>query len=231
MANRTLSQRLANAALSIRGIHKLVSLALPKDRLFQIAYAAHAWGSSESGSGVGSELGATANIRAYLPELFRRYQVSRFLDAPCGDWNWMSQVDLRGIQYIGADVVTSVVAKNSQTYGRAGVQFISADLTKDRLPAVDMVMCRDCWVHLSFADIAAMLANFRRTGAKWLLVSHTPSWAENQDKITGLNWRHLNLQVRPFNFPPPIESRKDHYPEIPFEIGLWQFDALPEMQL
>jgi hypothetical protein len=170
-------------------------------------------------------------VSAYLPELFQRLQVSKFLDAPCGDWNWMRRVDLSGVDYFGGDVVSSVVIKNKQQYARPGVRFIHADLTKDPLPTVDMIMCRDCWVHLSFEDIAAMLKNFRRTGARWLLVSNTPSQNRNQNKATGIDWRHLNLHLPPFKFPAKIEGRKDHYPDVPFEIALWRLAELPEISL
>ena len=231
VVGRSFQQRARSAALRIPGVEKLVSLALPRAQVFQVAYAAQAWGSAESGSGVGSELGATKNVSAYLPELFRRFQVSRFLDAPCGDWNWMRRVDLGGVSYVGADVVSSLVSTNSEKYARSGVRFICADLTKDALPTVDMVMCRDCWVHLSFEDIAAMLDNFQRTGATWLLVSNTPCQDRNQNKTTGIGWRHLNLNLPPFNFPPKMESRKDHYPDVPFEIALWRLADLPNVKL
>jgi hypothetical protein len=224
-------QKVKRIGMRIPSVHKLVSRVLPTARVFQVAYAAGAWGSAESDSGVGSELGATENIRAYLPELFQRFKVSTFLDAPCGDWNWMSRVDLSGVDYFGADIVSTVIDKNSQQYARPGARFIRADLTKDPLPTVEMIMCRDCWVHLSFEDIAAALKNFRRTGATWLLVSNTPSQTRNQNKATGIDWRHLNLNLPPFSFPQKIESRKDHYPDVPFEITLWQIADLPELSV
>lgn len=229
MVGQSLRQRAKSAALRLPGVEKLVSLALPRAQIFQVAYAMQAWGSAESGSGVGSELGATENVSAYLPELFQRLRVKSFLDAPCGDWNWMRRVDLSRVDYVGADVVSSIVTQNNQKYARSGVRFIHADLNKDSLPEVDMVMCRDCWVHLSFEDIAAVLRNFRRTGATWLLVSNTPSEVRNENKVTGIGWRHLNLNLPPFCFPPKIEGRKDHYPGVPFEIALWRLSDLPDI--
>jgi Methyltransferase domain len=230
--SNSIALRIPDAAkLLFPAVAKLLSLSLSRAQIFQFAYATRAWGSAESGSGIGSELAATENISAYLPELFQRLQVSKFLDAPCGDWNWMKQVDLSGVDYFGADIVSSVITKNKQEYARPGVQFIHADLTKDPLPTVDMIMCRDCWVHLSFEDIAAMLKNFRRTGARWLLVSNTPGQNRNKNKATGIDWRHLNLHLPPFNFPAEIESRKDHYPDVPFEITLWRLAELPEISL
>jgi hypothetical protein len=227
----SLRQKTKSIAIRFPGVERLLFQTLPRAQVFQMAYATGAWGSAESGSGIGSELAATENVSAYLPELFQRLQVSRFLDAPCGDWNWMRRVDLSGVDYVGADVVSDIVAKNNQQYARSGVRFIHADLTKDDLPTVDMIMCRDCWVHLSFQDIAATLKNFRRTGATWLLVSNTPSHSRNQNKVTGIGWRHLNLHLPPFSFPPTTESRKDHYPDVPFEIALWRLADLPEVDL
>ena len=227
----SLRQKAKNIAIGIPGVERSLSVVRPRARVFQQAYATRAWGSAESGSGIGSELAATENVSAYLPELFQRLQVSRLLDAPCGDWNWMRRVDLSSVHYVGADVVFDVVAQNTRQYARTAVQFIHADLTKDDLPTADMILCRDCWVHLSFQDIAAMLKNFRRTGATWLLVSHTPSVNRNQNKLTDIGWRHLNLHLPPFSFPPKIESRKDHYPDVPFEIALWRLADLPGVKL
>jgi hypothetical protein len=228
MSRSSLRQKITTR---IPGFGKLVSLTLPRAQVFQVAYALELWGSAECGSGVGSELAATQNARAYLPELFQRLHVSKFLDAPCGDWNWMRRVDLSGVDYVGADVVSALVAKNNQQYARTGVRFIHADLTKDDLPTVDLIMCRDCWVHLSFQDIAAMLKNFRRTGATWLLVSNTPGQDRNQNQRTGIEWRFLNLRLPPFNFPPEIESRSDHYPDEPSPLTLWRLADLPDVNV
>ena len=156
--------------------------------MFASAYAAPVWGSAESRSGLGSELAATTVLRSYLPELFKRLDVKIFLDAPCGDWNWMKFVDLAGVDYVGIDVVPDVIASNQQRFARPGVRFMLADLTKDPLPCADLVLCRDCWAHLSFQDIAAVLENFRRSGATWLLVSNGPPIKKNleSDQRTAL---------------------------------------------
>ena len=61
-------------------------------------------------------MAATVSLRAYIPELFARLGVKTFLDSPCGDWNWMRLVDLKGIQYIGADVVPAIVEQNHKMY-------------------------------------------------------------------------------------------------------------------
>src|SRR4051812_34403833 len=177
-----------------------------RERVFGRAYTTNAWGSPESKSGSGSELGATVALRSHLPELFQQLDVKTFLDAPCGDWNWMQEVDLTGVDYCGVDVAPGAISRNQERFSRAGVRFLLADLAKDYLPKSDLILCRDCWVHLSFEDIAAMLENFRRSGSTWLLVSNTPSAPKNINKFTGLDWRHLNLALAPFDFPSPKEA-------------------------
>jgi SAM-dependent methyltransferase len=223
------ARTIENTAATIPLVHAIARWLRPRGRLFGKAYANRTWGSAESGSGVGSELGATSSLRPYLPEIFNRLNVRTFLDAPCGDWNWMRTVDLTGVDYTGADVVPEVIASNQERFARPCVRFLVADLTKDDLPRADLILCRDCWVHLSFQDIGAMLENFRRSGAAWLLVSNSPHVETNENKLTSLRWRYLNLRKAPFHFPPALESRKDHYADVQFEITLWRIADLPSM--
>jgi SAM-dependent methyltransferase len=226
-----LRSSITNFAAGYPVLHDFAIWLKPRDRVFGRVYATGAWCSEESGSGTGSELAATEAIRAYLPELFRRLGVRDFVDAPCGDWNWMRLVDLDGVSYVGLDVVQEVIAANQAKYARPGVSFTVADLTRDALPRADLVLCRDCWIHLSFRDIAAMLENIRRSGATWLLVTNGPNVTKNHDQMTRARWRYLNLRLAPFHFPQPIEALKDHYPEYPEEITLWRVADLPEARL
>jgi SAM-dependent methyltransferase len=223
-----LRTRVKRAIAEVPLLHDLALKLNSRSNIFSRAYAHKAWGSEESGSGIGSEIGATEALRSYLPDLFKRLGITKVLDAPCGDWNWMRLVDLNGIDYVGVDVVAEVIARN-QAYARGGVRFLVADLTQDELPSADLIICRDCWIHLSFRDAAAMLENFRRSGASWLLISNSSQVLENQNQLTGWMWRYLNLRRPPFNFPAGLEARKDHYAEHDFEITLWNIADLPRI--
>jgi SAM-dependent methyltransferase len=223
---QSLRAKTREVVLSIASLHSWVARLRPHEQLFAKAYLTQAWGSAESRSGQGSELGATTSIRPFLPELFERLGIRTFLDAPCGDWNWMRLVDLNGVDYIGVDIVPAVIESNRARFSNHGVRFMLADLTRDDLPRADLVLCRDCWVHLSFQDIAAILDNLRRSGATWLLASNSPHMTRNSNQFTGLRWRHLNLRLAPFRFPPPLQSRADHYPHVPIEIALWRIADL-----
>ena len=62
-----------------------------KDRFSEI-YRKNIWKSNESGSGKGSEVLYTENLRNWLLEILPKYKVEKFVDAACGDFNWMRLV-------------------------------------------------------------------------------------------------------------------------------------------
>ena len=77
------------------------------------------------------------------------------------------------------------------------------DLTHDSLPTTDVILCRDCLIHLSFKNIKKALATIKASGSKYLLTTTFPDRRENENTVTG-GFRPLNLQIEPFNFPAPI---------------------------
>jgi hypothetical protein len=194
------------------------------EAVFARIHARNAWGDPESVSGRGSTLARTRVVRRELPRLLATLDARCLLDAPCGDYNWMRAVDLGPVAYIGVDVVPALVERNRQRYGGAGRQFLRLDLTRDPLPAADVVLCRDCLIHLAFADAAAAIANIRRSGARHLIVTTHESVRENVDAPTG-GFRALNLRLPPFCFPPP-RARVTEDPGTGKSLGVWQLDEL-----
>lgn len=172
---------------------------------FRHAWQANLWSGDESRSGPGSGLDQTATLRSELPALLHRLGVASLLDVPCGDWRWMSTVDLGQLDYTGGDLLEELVELNQRRYGGPLRRFLQLDLTKSVLPRADLLLCRDCLVHLSFADIGRALANIHRSEITWLLTTTFPAQSRNLDIVTG-DWRPINLQAEPFEFPPPQES-------------------------
>lgn len=160
----------------------------------------------ESVSGTGSDSSQTNVIISELEKLFREYNITSILDAPCGDFNWMSQVNLDGIDYLGIDIVEDLIHLNKENYkDKEGVQFRTGNIITDTLPKVDLIFCRDCLVHFSFADIQKTLKNFKRSGAKYLLTTSFIKHTSNIDIQTGY-WRPINLNIPPFAFPTPLKT-------------------------
>lgn len=199
-------------------------------QVFTDFFRRNKWGGRQSVSGTGSDADQTRVIVQKLPLLLRRLGVRSVLDIPCGDFEWMKQVDLAGIEYIGADIVAPLIEANRRHHARTGIEFRVLDLTCDRLPAVDLVLCRDCLVHLSFVQAQRALANIAASGARYLLTTTFTGRAENVDIPTG-KWRALNLQRPPFGLPPPLELINEHCTEkdgryADKSLGLWSVAAL-----
>ena len=166
------------------------------------------WGDPESLSGPGSSLAQTAVIRHALPALFRKYDIRTVLDLPCGDFHWMKDVDFSSIDsYTGGDIVEKLVENNSINFKHLApkVNFCKLNLIEDDLPRSDLLICRDCLVHLPFLEIEKSLENVKRSGIRYLLVTSFPKKKLNHDIVMG-DWRPLNLELSPFRLPAPIDA-------------------------
>lgn len=198
---------------------------------FERIAATNLWGAPTSLSGLGSEDRATAAIRAELPPLLQCLGVRSLLDAPCGDAGWISLCRL-GVDYVGLDIVPALIEANTRRVasGELAGRFVTADITRDALPRTDLILCRDCLVHLSFANIARAVDGFRASGASYLLTTTFPEWDRNEDCEDG-DWRALNFEKPPFSWPAPRELINERCDEgggwQDKSLGLWRLADLP----
>ncbi|HEX5607809.1 MAG TPA: capsular polysaccharide synthesis protein, partial [Candidatus Binatia bacterium] len=199
-------------------------------RIFEQIFRDNCRRRDESVSGPGSCLAQTYEIRQRLPFLFADLGIETLLDAGCGDFHWLQHVDLGLKEYIGIDIVGDLIARNRQQFGLPNRRFILADLTEAPLPRSDFILCRDCLVHFSFADIVRILRNFGRSGSMYLLTTTFPERAENQEIATG-DWRTLNLERAPFHFPAPMRIINERCTErggiyADKSLGLWRLSDI-----
>ena len=198
---------------------------------FTDIFRTNAWHNDESVSGGGSTRARGADFRDALTALLDAYGVRSIVDAPCGDFNWMQDVIAgRDIEYTGIDIVEPLVAGNVQRYATPVRRFLCLDMTRADLPAADLILCRDGLVHLSFADARAAIANFRRSGSRYLLTTTFVRRSRNRDSPTG-GWRALSLEAAPFSFPPPIALIDERYSGDggiydDKRLGLWELAAI-----
>jgi SAM-dependent methyltransferase len=200
-------------------------------RIFGAIHGARSWGDCESASGPGSTRERAAAFLPDLLELVRSLEVRVLLDAPCGDFNWAAPLADAVESYVGVDVVPELIASNRR-HASTRRRFLCRDLVHQRLPAADLVLCRDALVHFSHQQVVAALANLRRTGARYLLATTFVGDRENPDITTG-EWRPLNLERAPFGFPRPlatVDERCHHTGGIYADkrLALWRFGDLPE---
>lgn len=190
--------------------------------VFDRIYRENLWTSPESRSGTGSTLEATSELRRHFRKLLLDFNIKTLLDLPCGDFNWMQHIDLTGFNYIGADIVDVIVERN-RVYETENIRFMKLDLAHDTLPKVDLILVRDCFVHLSDQLIFRAIENVKRSQIKYILTTTFIDHETNSDIPTGL-WRQLNLQKPPFQFSEPLAILPDHGPKANSKkcLGLWQ---------
>jgi 2-polyprenyl-3-methyl-5-hydroxy-6-metoxy-1,4-benzoquinol methylase len=195
-------------------------------RTFTQIYRNNLWGSEESVSGTGSTLELSAALSVELPGILTELKAQALLDAGCGDFNWLRSVDLGRVKYTGIDVVEELIERNTKLYASPERSFMVADITRDRLPSADVVLCRHCLIHLPNRQIKLALRNLAATGAAYLLATSSPKVTFNRDIWPG-SFRPINLTVAPFNLPQPARLLNDSRPnaEQP-ELGLWRFAEL-----
>lgn len=189
---------------------------------------------NRSYSGPGSTMKRTLALREALPALLDEIQCEVMIDAPCGDFKWMQHVNLPVKRYIGVDVIRQLVKMNSSKYGNEKRSFIHLNLIEDVLPKADVVFNRDMMIHLSYADIAKMIDRLKQSKCTYFLTSHFPEQSSNRDIQTG-DWRPINLEIAPFNFPAPIAIIDEKYTvNMAYTdkcMALWKITDLPEINL
>jgi hypothetical protein len=165
-----------------------------------------------------------------LSRLIKQLQVKTLLDAPCGDFHWMKKVSPKLELYIGVDIVSELIEENNRKYSAHNRQFLDLDITRDPLHKADLILCRDCFVHLSFDDIHSAISNFKKSGSKYLLTTTFTNVTRNMDIKTG-GWRPLNLEIEPFHLPKPILVINENCTEgnmayTDKSLALWELTTL-----
>jgi hypothetical protein len=195
-----------------------------KDRgsAFEQIYEENRWLSCESRSGRGSTLDYTRPLRKALAKYLKTLNVKVFLDAPCGDFNWMQHVELpEGALYIGGDIVARLIQDLQQAYGGPAHSFRKLDIVEDPLPKADLWLCRDVLFHLPNHEVITVLESFANSDIPLLLTTTYGFPKRNEDVRPG-GFRFINLQLPPFRLPRPLTRIRDFVaPEPPRYLGLW----------
>jgi len=194
--------------------------------IFTAIYQHHHWDDGESRSGGGSNLVATRRIRAAIPRLIEEFNIRTIFDAPCGDFHWFKEMNLPLDSYIGGDIVAPLIEENNRKYARPDRSFLVIDITKDPLPDSDLLLNRDCLIHLTNDMVVDALKNIAGSKIRYLLTTNYADCTMNADISPG-QYRPINLMLPPFNLPPPIRTIDDFADGFPpRQLMLWEVNTL-----
>lgn len=198
---------LEDAYRSVRALYRRIR----KQSVFEKIHRENLWGDPESRSGSGSGLTATENVRRGLLDTIEHLGVRTMVDAPCGDYYWLSTLNLskRLTWYKGFDIVPQVISQNKKVWANETISFETADLAKRVPPRADLILCRHLLIHLSLEDCLHVLRNFQSSGSKYLMITNQPDMERNEEIVFTGAYRPINLYVAPFNFPQPVLSIGD----------------------
>lgn len=207
---------------------------------FQSVYQNNLWNGRESRSGQGSDLASVDTIIEHIPKILQKYKISSFLDVPCGDFNWMREIDFGSTIYIGGDIVPDIIENNNNQYSSDMRIFNVIDIMLDPLPSVDIIFVRDCFIHFSTDFVMQSIVNISRSSIKYLCVTHDLDKGRYPDGKNielgvvdgGVHYyfRPLNFELPPFSFPPPIDYIPE--PEIrnmaggKFVMAIWEMSQV-----
>lgn len=197
------------------------SAAADRTQAFEDIYHHNGWGSAESVSGVGSEKTRTASYVARLSTEFDRLQIRSFIDAPCGDLNWIIPA-IGARRYIGGDIAPSLVAQLRQRYPDLELRVF--DICRDAFPDVDAWHCRDCLFHLPLASIRLALENFAGSSIPYaFMTTHRAIVHHTNLDVPNGGFRYLDLERAPIALPRPISYIKDYRLGLDFPryVGVW----------
>lgn len=192
-------------------------------KIFEHIIHNHLWMDVLCGSG--STLAQTKLLRDKLPDILAKYDIKSMLDAPCGDYSWMSLTQFpTDFRYIGADIVESMILTNRSSY--PGKDFRVIDISQDTLPDVDLIFVRDCLIHLSSSDIWKVLQNIYSSNIKYVMLTSYKQIGPNKEINTG-EFRELNMTCEPFNLAAPIAVLEDGPEEKTIRVmALWSKEQI-----
>ena len=183
-------------------------------------------GGIDTPCGQGSTVEYTENLRSELSNFLIRNNIVSMLDAPCGDFNWMSKISFPdNFKYIGGDISDTLINQNKENY--KDVNFSVFDITTDTFPEVDLLLCRDCLIHFSFSDIDKFFKNLINSKVKFILLTNHRKDRYNSKDITTGDCRPINFTRAPYNFNSPIDVIHDTYGNfIERDLCLWSVNTI-----
>ena len=186
------------------------------------------WANRTGSSGPNSDPALTPILRENLQALLREFSIRSLVDAGCGDANLFQHMDIRGIEYLGLECVEGLVSHaQSRFQDFSHMRFQHQDVVFEPLPKADLILSRDVVHYLPNDLIQVFLNNVKRSGARYLLITHNTHSSLSANSPTELGiFRPVNLTQRPFCWPKPLLTiQEDVFAK---ELALFELASLED---
>lgn len=173
------------------------------EQVFTDIYKKKHWGTNKKGEGVsgpGSRIKNTEKYRELLQNFLKKNQIHSVVDVGCGDWQFSRVLDWKGIDYIGYDVVGSLIKKNREKFGAKNIHFRHANGIELDLPKADLLICKDVLQHLTNEDVHKFISQFHKF--KYCLITNDvnpKTLSSTNPQIERGGHRNLDLSKPPFS--------------------------------
>lgn len=149
--------------------------------------------------GNSSTMANTEAVRHWLPKMAAKYEIETVCDAGAGDLHWIRDVPWN-VDYVAFDLIP----RNSQV--------IKFDITREVLPACDLILCRAVLNHLDIERIRLAVELFRMS-SHYLVATQFSGVKKDATAFCRLDLRPL--------LGTPLESIADTCGEHS-ELALWK---------
>lgn len=183
------------------------------------------WSDQETPCGPGSYVANAMPIIQALPQWFGRHQIASIADFGCGDFNWLRLVDLAGKSYDGYDVVKDLIEQARTKHGTASIRFHHADAFAINHAPVDIVICKDVFIHFPTGMVLQALHRIRKTGSSYLASNSYPGAHNENRRVQVGDWDCIDLEAAPFHLGCPLERIDVSEPGFPRKLFcLWRLN-------
>ena len=185
-------------------------------KVFSKKYARGGW--DGKGSGAGSSLSANKKYITFLEKHLFDYGIKSVIDYGCGDWQFSQHVKWGDIDYLGLDVVESVIDTNKEQFPVHN--FVSDSDVFPYLKGRDIIIIKDVLMHWPDEEIIPFLDRLVKKDI-WVLLVNAATRQPPTRKIGIGGFAHLEYDKFPLN---------KYNPELLFKFGNRQVVRLDRWQ-
>jgi hypothetical protein len=182
-------------------------------RNFDKIYERVAWGHEGNGSGTGSMMHTTENVRSLFEDLIENHGVRRIVDVSVGGMLWWPTVLEKHpeVEFYGYDISLLKIKENKEKFSdKPNWHFYFSDVTtRKEYPESDLLICRHTLNHLSSVDVIKAIKNLKNAKTKILALTQHPIDELNKEELIiadepgCINYRPINLMIPPISMEEP----------------------------